>query len=29
MIFMDSGHCCHDVSHIARPAIGDFLAQHI
>lgn len=29
MIIMDSGHCCHDRSHIVRPAIGDFLARHI
>jgi 2,6-dihydroxypseudooxynicotine hydrolase len=29
MILMDSGHCCHDKSHIVRPAIGDFLARYI
>ncbi|RQR24600.1 S9 family peptidase [Burkholderia sp. Bp9142] len=29
MLLMDSGHCCHDKSHIVRPAIGDFLARYI
>src|SRR5436309_4754133 len=29
MILMDSGHCCHDKSHIVRPAIGDFLARYV
>ena len=27
LIWDDSGHCCHDRSHIMRPAIGDFLAN--
>ncbi|SCK14472.1 2,6-dihydroxypseudooxynicotine hydrolase [Variovorax sp. HW608] len=25
----DSGHCCHDRSHIMRPAIADFLKKHL
>ena len=29
LIFADSGHCCHDRSHIVRPAMADFMARHL
>ena len=27
LIFNDSIHCCHDRSHIVRPAMADFMAR--
>jgi 2,6-dihydroxypseudooxynicotine hydrolase len=29
LFWEDSGHCCHDRSHIVRPAMADFLAYHL
>ena len=29
LIWKDSGHCCHDRSHIVRPAMADFMARHL
>ena len=29
LIWEDSGHCCHDRSHIVRPAMADFMARHL
>jgi len=29
LIWDDSGHCCHDRSHIVRPAMADFMARHL
>ncbi len=29
LIWEDSGHCCHDRSHIMRPAIADFFKRHL
>lgn len=29
MIWADSGHCCHDRSHIMRPAMADFFMQKL
>lgn len=29
LIWPDSGHCCHDRSHIVRPAMADFMARHL
>jgi hypothetical protein len=29
LIWNDSIHCCHDRSHIVRPAMADFLARHL
>lgn len=29
MLFAESGHCCHDRSHIIKPAMADFLVQHL
>jgi 2,6-dihydroxypseudooxynicotine hydrolase len=29
LIWNDSIHCCHDRSHIMRPAMADFLARHL
>lgn len=29
LIWEDSGHCCHDRSHIVRPAMADFLVRHL
>jgi len=27
LIWEDSGHCCHDRSHIVRPAMADFMCR--
>lgn len=29
LVWEDSGHCCHDRSHIVRPAMADFMARHL
>jgi 2,6-dihydroxypseudooxynicotine hydrolase len=29
LIWEDSGHCCHDRSHIQRPAMADFFRRHL
>lgn len=29
LIWEDSGHCCHDRSHILRPAMADFFRKHL
>ncbi len=29
LIWEDSGHCCHDRSHIVRPAMADFMMRHL
>lgn len=29
LIWEDSGHCCHDRSHIVRPAMADFMLRHL
>jgi 2,6-dihydroxypseudooxynicotine hydrolase len=29
MIWDDSVHCCHDRSHIVRPALADFMLRHL
>lgn len=29
LIWEDSGHCCHDRSHILRPAMADFFRRHL
>ena len=29
LIWEDSGHCCHDRSHIVRPAMADFMCRRL
>lgn len=29
LVWEDSGHCCHDRSHIQRPAMADFFKRHL
>ena len=29
LIWEDSGHCCHDRSHIVRPAMADFMVRRL
>ncbi len=29
LIWNDSGHCCHDRSHIVRPGMADFMQRHL
>jgi len=29
LIYQDSGHCCHDRSHIVRPALADFMLRRL
>ena len=29
VFYEDSGHCCHDRSHLIKPAMADFLAEHL
>ena len=29
LIWEDSGHCCHDRSHIVRPGMADFMVRHL
>ena len=29
IFYEDSGHCCHDRSHLIKPAMADFLAEHL
>jgi hypothetical protein len=29
LIWNDSIHCCHDRSHIVRPAVADFMARNL